>query len=178
MTGWTISLLSLAHLLFVICNDNFFIVKELFSQYLEETIVILVILFLCILLDSIGFRFRELTYGVGFCALMSLNYLIYKVNNSDDKMVVNPMSTIILCGSVPLSIFVSVFLHKQLNLISRALTCKQLDSIMKDADKANKKGNEAYLKILRKARGRLTCKDKCYNIVSFITKTRPKSLFS
>lgn len=45
----------------------------------------------------------------------------------------NPFPLIVLCGSIPLGIFVSVFCQKQLALVSRGLTTKQYESISREA---------------------------------------------
>jgi hypothetical protein len=51
----------------------------------------------------------------------------------------NPFSFIILCASIPLGIFVGVFCHKQLSLVSRGLTTKQYESIHKEVIFQNEK---------------------------------------
>lgn len=168
---------TIAHVVYTVCYNNFFVIKTLFSIHFDLMIVAVCLIAIGALLEMVGFRFKSLTYGpclIGFAIYIVLFYVELKI---DDKLLINPISIAILCASIPLGVFVGVFFVKQLNLVSRSLTYKQLNTILKESRTIKSKGNENFNLIQSKARGRITLKEKVNNILNFLKKERPTSLF-
>jgi hypothetical protein len=72
--------------------------------------------------------------AITIISFVTLFYItLYNLNLEKFPNYLNPFSFIILCGSIPLAIFVTVFCQKQLALVSRGLTTKQYESINREA---------------------------------------------
>jgi hypothetical protein len=101
-----------------------------------------------------------ITIGVSGIAI-----LIYTFYNNLDKSVpiyINLFSIPILCGLIPLTIFVGIFFIKQTKLVSRGITTKQQVSIIRS-------GSINYNTLLSN-------KDGLNNIINFLLKPQPQSL--
>lgn len=168
---------TIVHIIYTLCYNNFIVVKTLFSVHFDIMIVAVILIAIGSLLEMVGFRFKSLTYGpclIGFAIYIVLFYVELKI---EDKLLVNPISIAVLCAAIPLGVFVGVFFVKQLNLVSRSLTYKQLNTILKESRTIKSKGNENFNLIQSKARGKTTLKEKINNILNFLKKDRPISLF-
>lgn len=86
----------------------------------------------------------------------------------------NPMSSVVLTGSLPLGIFVGAFAKKQLKLVSRKLTTKQFDSISKELIM----DNNPIMRQKFNLRGQLSLSEKIANIYQFLKKEQSPSLIS
>jgi len=140
-------------------------------------IVLLVVLTIAIILESLGFKFKIITYGLIILCALGYIILFFIESSDDDKFLINPFGIIALCGTIPLGVFVTVFFFKQYNLITRSLTTKQLDSILKETFKDNNSQDKQFREFQYKARGKLTNKTRMENLKTFLKKSRPKSLF-
>jgi hypothetical protein len=76
---------------------------------------------------------------------------------------INPLSLVVLAGSIPLGVFVTIFAFKQTGLISQGITTKQQKSIMLTGGYQNQQ---------------ISCKDKLFNIYAFLTRSKPDSLIN
>jgi hypothetical protein len=63
---------------------------------------------------------------IGFTIII---YSFYENLDKDIPFYINPFSIIVLCGTIPLSLFVGVFFLKQLILVSKGINTKQQKSI-------------------------------------------------
>jgi hypothetical protein len=90
----------------------------------------------------------------------------------------NPISLLILISSTPLTIFVLSFAIKQTNLVTRLLTTKQYESITKEIIHAEGNIKKQVLSTTYNLRGKLSIKDKLYNLLNFIKKKNPKCLIT
>lgn len=176
IVAWTASISSIFHVIFSLCTNDFTMLKLLFTNHLQEMIVIIIVITIASLLESVGFRYKTLTYGSSIISLLYYIWLFYK-ENANDFMLINPISVIVIIVMVPLSVFVNVFFVKQFNLVTRKLTYKQLNSILKEQEKLKLNEDEAYFRVYRQTRGKLSIKEKFSNIMNFIKKERPGSLF-
>ncbi len=92
-----------------------------------------------------------------------LTYIFYDNLDKSIPIHVNPFSIPLLCGVIPLGIFVGLFFVKQTKLVSRGLTTKQQVSI-------DRNGNN-YNTNLTKGEG-------LENIIKFLLKPIPDSLIN
>ena len=135
------------------------------SNHTDYFFLSLFLMMIFLLLSSVGFKKRELVYILGMIGLIIFN-VIFNIENPYSFKYFNSYSSFILCSSLPLFIFVATFFVKQFNLISRELTYKQYNSLVKDLQYFN----NTYSR-------RLTMKERLSSIWQFLLKERKKSLF-
>jgi hypothetical protein len=168
---------TIAHVIYTLVYKDFIVLKTLFSLHLDLMLVAVILILIGALLEAVGFRFKSLTYGLGLSGFAIYIVLFYVELTIDDKLLVNPISIAVLCAAIPLGVFVGVFFVKQLNLVSRSLTYKQLHTILKESKSIKAKGKENFDVLQSKARGKLSLTEKMNNILNFLKKERPASLF-
>ncbi len=111
----------------------------------------------------------------GVCGIGIFIYLFYSRVGWTLPIYVNPFSIIVLCGSVPLGIFVGVFFIKQLKLVTRGLTTKQLESITREMiENVNKRNmNSKFI-----VNNEISLKDKLRNLINFLCHHHANSLIT
>ncbi len=113
----------------------------------------------------------------------------YYIHNSGKKFpsYFNPISFVVLAGSIPLAVFVGSFFVKQAFLVMKGLTTKQYDSIRKKKIYEENQNQKAAINNVDIERSnanlqmneymqKLSLCQKLKNVYVFLTKTRPSSL--
>jgi hypothetical protein len=98
---------------------------------------------------------------LGCSGVAILIYIFYDNLDKSIPIFINPFSIPMLCGVIPLGIFVGLFFVKQTKLVSRGITAKQQVSIVRS-------GNN-FKTISSKSEG-------FNNIIKFLLKQQPESL--
>ena len=111
---------------------------------------------------SIGIIIFIIIYYISISEKSIKNYPIY----------LNPLSFIVISGTIPLGLFVGSFAAKQSNLISQGLTAKQYECISREVmtDK-DKRLTSSY-----RLKQNLKCYVKLKNIIKFLFKKTEGSL--
>jgi len=180
-------LTSIYHFVYVFFIYDLEISKEIFFNY--------PILFASFLIFSISIllftfcRCRNYIFhtvaGVSSTVLFMTMFYLF-LYNTDRKLpnYFNPISFILIAVGTPLEVFIASFFIRQINLITKGLTTKQLDSIKKnqikirnepntDLEKAADKKGESIINFKQ-----ITCRRRIKNLIIFLRKKRPGSLLT
>ena len=104
------------------------------------------------------------TISIGCTGLAILIHAFYNNLDKQIPIYINLFSIPILCGVIPLTIFVGVFFFKQTKLISRGITTKQEVAIFRS-------GSTNY-------NNPMTNEEAFKNIIKFLIKPQPESLIT
>ena len=170
---------SFIHLFYVLFLEkhNFFI--KMFTYYPIIMTISLSSLFISFLFLWCRCRkfYLILTPFCGFLSSFIFTFYLTKDNLSliqFQNRYSNPISALILSGSIPLSIFVAVNAKKQINLITRGLTTKQYESISKELILEGNKELTVKFNVYNK----LKFSEKFKNIYKFFKKKQIASLIN
>lgn len=176
MTSTLIILTSFVHFLFVVTFNNFEFLSILYLNQPKLMLLSILLFSLGIIIETLGFRFRAISFGMIGAGLVLFNYLFY-IANTSSIVYINPFSLIILTFGSPYWIFVSTFFYRQFNLVSRSLTYKQSESMIKEAEKLRFVDSEAFSKLMFQIRGIINFRSRISSTINFLTRSRQKSLF-
>ena len=105
----------------------------------------------------------------GFIFIYKFYSLLSDVNNPPGYL--NPFSLIILCATIPLGVFVTLFALKQLRLVFMGLTTKQYDAISKEAIMELERIDNRY-----KINKNMSIREKISNLINFLKRGYSDSL--
>lgn len=130
-----------------------------------------------------SFRNIKFILAPGIISISIYTYIFYNVklklkNLPNDNLYLNPFALIVLCGSVPLGIFVGIFAFRQIKLVSRGLTSKQYNSISKEIILDKKKSKLKSENFRYGFNKELNFREKIHNIYMFLIKKKSLSLIS
>lgn len=154
---------------------------------MDKALLLTIFSVLCIiasgLLEIFGFRLRKITLSILIVGMVIFDGCFIYLHKEDKQKdlkegeklnytnFMNPMATVVLLFCIPLTIFVNAFFGKQIGLISKGLTLKQYDSIMKKTST-----NKEVKKEEKSTKKKITFKRRIINIWKFMRKKRGKSL--
>jgi hypothetical protein len=141
------------------------------SPWLMASIIFLIILFSFLM----SFRRRN-TFVISPPAVTAGILFLYKfysllVEIKEAPFYLNPFSVFIICGGVPLEIFVTIFAIRQMRLVFLGLTTKQFESISKEAIIEFERFDSKY-----KINKNMPFKEKFSNLISFLKRPNSESL--
>lgn len=161
----------ICHLFYMIFMDEHNIINKMFQNYTTILIICVIVFLFSTFLISNRICNIYFTLPPAAMSLAYFDYLFYLTKNQEgviNATEINPMSILIMCGCLPLNIFVFVFFMKQIKLVSKGLTTKQFESISREMAKLNPNYTQNTLHF----------KERIINILLFLKKPKETSLLT